>query len=104
VGLHRGLCRGRDLYRDHGPDRRSGPTRLDLPEALEVLLARPPEWRNTRQPAALVTTRPKIAISSSNSPLRPYLRKLQPRQATAHDEDRTGSARPGAVPIRTLRK
>jgi hypothetical protein len=58
VGLHRGRdpcpdpCPGRDLCRDPDPDlcrdpdpdRRSGPMCLDLPEALEVLLALPLEW------------------------------------------------------------
>src|SRR5271169_2109711 len=61
---HRGrdLCPG--LCRDPGRDRRSGPPRLDLPEVLEVPLARLLAWWSTRRLRTLATTRPRIAISS----------------------------------------
>src|SRR5271154_7508133 len=61
---HRGrdLCPG--LCRDPGRDRRSRPPRLDLPEVLEVPLARLLVWWSTRRRGTLATTRPRIAISS----------------------------------------
>jgi hypothetical protein len=106
VGLHRGLCPGRGLCRDHGPDRglRPGRPRLDLQEVLEVLRARPLEWWSTRQPAATARTNLQLAISSFRFSLWRHFGKLSPPQATAHDEDRTGSEQPGAVPIRTVSK
>ena len=70
VGLHRGRdlcpdpCPGRDLCSDPGRGRRSGPPRLDLPEVLEVLLARPLEWWSTRRPSTKVRTNLPLAISS----------------------------------------
>jgi hypothetical protein len=106
VGLHQGLCPGRGLCRDHGPDRglRPGRPRLDLQEVLEVLRARPLEWWSTRQPAATARTNLQLAISSFRFSLWRHFGKLSPPQATAHDEDRTGSEQPGAVPIRTVSK
>lgn len=97
--LGRGLCRG--LYRD--PDRglRPDPPRLDLPEVLEVLPARPLVWWSIRRPAALVTTLPKIAISSFRfSPMASP--GLTAAAGHPHNEDRTGLAQSGAVPIRTV--
>jgi hypothetical protein len=66
VRLHlgRGLCPDRGLYRDPGLDRRSGPTRLDLPEVLAALLARLLESWSTRQPTATARTNPQLMISS----------------------------------------
>jgi hypothetical protein len=104
VGLPRGLCPGRDLYRDHGPDRRSVPPRLDLLEGLEVLLARPPASWSTRQLAAIARTNLQLAISSFRFSLWRRFGKLSPPQATAHNEDRTGSAQLCAVSIRTVSK
>ena len=62
VGLHRGrgLCPDRDLY----PGLRSGRPRLDLPEVLEVLPARPLEWWSTLQPSATARTNPQSMIFS----------------------------------------
>jgi hypothetical protein len=67
-GLHLGPCRGRDLYRDPDPGRRSGPLRPDLPEVLEVLLAQLLEWWSSRQPTATARTSPQLMISSFGLP------------------------------------
>jgi hypothetical protein len=108
VGLHRGRdpcpdpCPGRDLCRDPDPDRRSGPMCLDLPEALEVLLALPLEWSSTRPLAATARMNPQLMISSFRFSLWRRLGKLSRPQATAHNEDRTGTAQLRTVPIRTV--
>jgi hypothetical protein len=75
VDLHlgRGLCLDRGLYRDHGPGRRSGQTRLGLPEVLEVPPARPLERWSTRQPAATARTNLQLTISSFRFSLVPSL-------------------------------
>ena len=102
MGLHlgRGLCPGRDLYRDPDPGRRSGPLRPDLPEVLEVLLAQLLEWWSSRQPTATARTNPQLMISSFSLPLA-SLGQIVP---TAHKQNRTGSAQLEAVPIRTVSK
>ena len=74
--LARGLCPDRGLYRGPGLDRRSGPTRLDLPEVLEVLLAQPLEWWSTRQPTATARTNPQLMISSFRFSLMPTLAQI----------------------------